>query len=409
MILRSLSSCTKLMKIEKILFVGIGGGNDVFSGLLAAMSLWNIGWRWRVCDFAGVLSPFHAYSGMQEYFHIHHSGKHVVIGSDSQRFIRRKHSLEKIGFVDATVSNMLQNSLMFRGSKVLGLSLEGGTVELAKTFRGLSNDYNYIVLVDLGGDCFYRGAEDKHILSPMFDAITLKAFIDSKARGILFEAGPGSDGEMEPDVLEQLLTGPDLNAEICPLDSHIMDQWSKMYTDWIQPVRRGHTVPNTIAAFHSTEEIMTVKHQARAHIGTLKKFWQFDQRIKTSLCKKFYLIDPKKIRNPFAIQCADPVSWFTGTQACIVRTNCEANLEYVKSGDDILQFVTPSPLFYGSDKAELINVALESLEGGQYDGAMMFDAEWSFFKNKWPNLVETNGPDDLTKHGMTCLRRATKV
>ena len=191
------------MKLGKVLFVGIGGGNDVFSTVLAVQSLHNLGWSWNSCDIAGVLSPFH---------------RHTCIGTDvvavfctkpqSERFLVRNDGEVKIGFVDATVSRMIHEKQLYGIREVFGLSLEFGTEGLTQTFRTLSRFYDYFVLVDVGGDCFYRGKEDGHVLSPMFDGMVLRAFVDSKVPGILFEAGPGTDGELEPEALEKTLLSP---------------------------------------------------------------------------------------------------------------------------------------------------------------------------------------------------------
>ncbi|MEK7640816.1 MAG: DUF1152 domain-containing protein [Patescibacteria group bacterium] len=360
------------MKLNKVMFVGTGGGNDIFSCVLAAKALWRMGWRWEECMLAGVLSPFHHYEGMED------SGDGILVARpEARRYVCRNDKTTRIGFIDAVVSKMGFEEEALAELNVLGVcqfSLQEGSIGLAKNFKSLAEDGAFIVLVDVGGDIFYRGKKDPHVLSPMFDSIVLRAFVDSAAPGILFEAGPGTDGEMEPEALEEALT--DVQAVSYELDPEVVDEWEKLYEKWIAPVRTGRTVPTTIQAYRSEEEILKLTYRARAHIGDTKLYHRFEQRIKTSLCKKFFLVDPRKIVNPFAVDCDSPLDWFLGTQVEQHPTNCEANLEYFRIGDRLFQFLTPSPLFPEEARNKLIDQGLEDLEAGVCDVVLMFHDDW---------------------------------
>lgn len=232
--------------LNRVLFIGTGGGNDIFSTLLAKFSLWEDGWRWKECDIAGVLSPFHRHTCVETGV----TGVYKISPTD-ERFVPRKDKEVKIGFVDAAVAKMVAAEKSLGVGNVYGLSLVGGSVGLAETFKELAKKYNYVVLVDVGGDIFYRGAVDTHILSPMFDAIVLKAFVDSHVPGILFEAGPGTDGEMDPEALEIAFCKSE--AETYQLSTAALHCFSALYEKWIAGTRRGRTVPVTIQAFNSKE------------------------------------------------------------------------------------------------------------------------------------------------------------
>src|SRR5437868_1843907 len=93
------------MKInhDRILFLGIGGGNDVFSCILAMLSLREIGWTWNSCAIAGVLSPFHKHTGMHTRYH-----QVLEISAISKRHVVRNDRTIKIGFVDSIVAELVQ-------------------------------------------------------------------------------------------------------------------------------------------------------------------------------------------------------------------------------------------------------------------------------------------------------------
>ena len=365
-------------KFKNVLFVGTGGGNDVFSTALAALSLQKLGWSWDQCSFAGVLSPFH------EHTEVGHKIQHIAvikINSYSIRKVVRKNDEFQIGFIDAAVADMVKNLNVAECQRVFGLSLLQGTKGLTESFKALAKDFDYIVLVDVGGDIFYRGKQDHHVLSPMFDAMVLKAFVDSGVSGILFEAGPGTDGELEPEALEEVLK--QTKAQSFPVESSVIDEWDDLYKKWIAPIRTGRTVPITIEAFNSTNEYLEMNYRARAHIGKQRLYAEFPHRISTKLCKHFFLIDPKEIENPFAVSCSSPLDWFIKTQVQQHQTNCEVNMEYLRHKGNLYQFLTPSVLFPQYDRRALIAKGLDDLVSCNYDIAIMFPNDWKEVKSNY--------------------------
>lgn len=376
-------------KFGNVLFIGTGGGNDVFSTALAALSLQKLGWSWNQCSFAGVLSPFHGHT------EIYYKTKGIaVINSYSTRKVVRKNDEFQIGFVDAAVADMVKNLNIAECQRIFGLSLSQGTEGLIESFKTLAKDFDYIVLVDVGGDIFYRGAQDTHVLSPMFDAMVLKAFVDSGVDGILFEAGPGTDGELDPEALEEILK--QTKAQSFPMESSVIDEWNNLYQTWIAPVRTGRTVPVTIEAFNSKDDYLEMDYRARAHIGKQRLYSNFAHRISTRLCKQFFLINPKEINNPFAVSCSSPLDWFIKTQVEQHKTNCEVNLEYFKHDGKLYQFLTPSVLFPPHDRMSLIKKGLDDLISRNYDIAILFPNDWNEIENNYdPSFFNKTSKNNL--------------
>src|SRR6266850_8375459 len=121
-----------IQKVGRMLFVGTGGGNDVFSTLLAADAMWRYGWRWEACGFAGVASPFHRQTGTPS------AVPGVLITHPlSERFLLRRGDSKEIGLIDAAVASLIAFRQILRSENVLALSLERGTVGLTEAFREL--------------------------------------------------------------------------------------------------------------------------------------------------------------------------------------------------------------------------------------------------------------------------------
>ncbi len=376
---------------DRILFIGIGGGNDIFSTILAILSLRKAGWKWNQCSIAGVLSPFHIHTGTTL-----RARDLIEITPESKRFIDRNDGTKGIGFIDATVSRIIRETPQLGIKKVYGLPLSHGSVYLTALFRNYFADrFDFFVLVDVGGDCFYGGQRDTHVLSPMFDAMTVQGFNESLLPGMLFEAGPGTDGELEPESLKSALSS--LDAQESRLDTTVMQQWEELYLRYIGPVRTGNTVPATIDAFKREQPFMTRRYRARAHIGTQKMYAEFDQRIDTGMCKSFYIVDPRQISNPFMVRCSGPHSWFCQTQVAEHSTNCEANLEYLRNPETgkLTQFLTPSPLFPTHERRALIEHGLSEMRNRACDSAYMHLKDWnSFIENTQGELYQCRSEFD---------------
>lgn len=331
------------MNYNKVLFVGTGGGNDIYSTLLAVMSLHERGWRWNSCDIAGVLSPFQTHSTTPT------AVPNVVkVNPSSQRkLVLRTGETLDLGFVDARVSEILPFlPPEYNVQQVLGLELHKGTHGLSRSIQELAKEYDHFVLVDIGGDILYSGTVNTHILSPMFDACCLAAFTQANVPCTLFEAGPGTDGEIDAPILEHLLAA--YNAITTPLNPDIVEQWHNIFLHWLAFTRTGRTVPMTYACFKSDQTSTVMDYRARNSFLNERHYAVFEHTISNALCKNYYLIDPYEINNPFAVTCSDPMDWFYKTQIKQHFTNNEANCQFwrrqVAGKSQLVFFLTPSPL-----------------------------------------------------------------
>lgn len=360
-------------KETRVLFVGTGGGNDLFSTLFAAALLRRMPGRetWDHADIAGVISPFHRHT-------VDPTDTPGLLRTrpDSKRFLIRRGDEREIPFIDAKVAQLVESKQPYHIENVYALSLEEGSRGLTETFSLLTERYDEIVLVDIGGDILYDGTAPR-VLSPMFDSIVLRAFVDSDCPGVLFEAGPGTDGEMHPEALMAALAKSGAHENAFAIKPNQVVWWKALYEEWIAGTRPGNTVPVTIRALQSeSNEEFKVEYSARGHIGDVKKYAKFEQRIDPKLCRAFYLIDPARIANPFAVECVDPLDWFMKTQIQQRRTNCEMNLEYLQTGPDIEQMLTPSPMLAIDDRNELVLAGLKDLTAGVTDWAHLFRDDW---------------------------------
>lgn len=366
-------------KLNNVLFIGTGGGNDVASTPLAMSALWNRGWRWDSCDLGGVISPFHDHTNLERWV-----GQAYKTSTQSERHLIRHDNKRSIGFVDATVQRMVETEHPFLARQVINFSVAEGTQGITDTLRLLRDEYDFIVLVDLGGDIFFAGERDQHVLSPMFDAIMLRGFVDANVPGILFEAGPGTDGELTPEALRESLTLS--QAEAYHLNTRVLKDWYAYHLKWIAPMRAGRTAEITLSAFMSRASELSIPYRARAHLAGMENMYAYhDQRIATDLCRQYFLVDPRKIKNPFAVTCTGPRDWFEQTQF-IQATNNEARLEYLRGEDGkVYQFASPSPLFPEEDRFILAERMMHDfLEVGACDALLLMPEDWERLqRNNW--------------------------
>ncbi|MEI6378584.1 MAG: DUF1152 domain-containing protein [Candidatus Falkowbacteria bacterium] len=372
---------------KKVLFIGTGGGNDIFSTILAALSLQRT-MAWDSCAIAGVLSPFHIHKPVQG---TAYPGV-VEILTDSKRYIQNKNSSKEISFIDAMVTSLTRlGTGQLTIEKVFGLSLKQGSQGIKQSLLALHQEYDYFVLVDVGGDILYRGEADTHILSPMFDAMVLRGFVDAGVPGILFEAGPGTDGELDHDALYELLSQQAIQT--IALESEDIAWWRSYYKGYIAGIRPGRTVPLTIKAFYAGTALMLENFRVHNRLGEKKFYHNFNQTISASLCKNYYLLDPGKINNPFAVDCDSPLDWFRLTQSKQRRTNNEANMQYYNEDGLWWQILTPSPLFSIADRVSLILLGLQDLQDKNYDAALMWKNDWLTVTRDFKELSPILSPD----------------
>lgn len=375
-------------KGDRIAFLGAGGGNDVFSCLLAAASLKRLGWEWKRASIGGILSPFHGHDiGWAAGYY------RGTIRPDSTRSLKRRGEETRIPFVDAKVAELVEQARPYGIDHVFGLDASEGAYGLKWAMHHLGVER--IVLVDVGGDIF-AAWEDHRVLSPMFDAMALRAVCEPEAPPCtLFEAGPGTDGELAPERLRAELLRPEIAAH--PLHAEDVGDWERMYKKWIEPTRPGNTVPNTIEAFRWRAPVYDVEVRARAQLGGRRWYRSFRQRIDTDLCKRFYLTAPQAVvgRNPFAVH-GDPERWFRAVQSKYGQErNNEASLQYYLRHGRLLQFLTPSPLLDRRDRTEIITRALGEMEAHLCEEALLWAHDAAWVDGRWPGRFRSERKDGL--------------
>jgi hypothetical protein len=105
--------------LGSVLFVGTGGGNDVFSCLLAADCLQQLGVRWEKARIAGLLSPFHRHTvGTTADMGV------ARVSPYSRRYLQRYNAPREIGFVDARVAALVETEHPLGIEEVLAFPIE---------------------------------------------------------------------------------------------------------------------------------------------------------------------------------------------------------------------------------------------------------------------------------------------
>jgi len=374
---------------SRVLFVGMGGGNDIFSTLLAIASLKEDGWRWQHCGIAGPIGPFFRYYGIEPLGLLGRPDIDVYQATpDMTRFLWRRDMPHDIGLVNAAVARMLQHDNPLGVLEHLALPLNHGSFGTTMAFQALAKTYDYFVLIDVGGDVLYSGPQDKHVISPMYDAIVLQAFLDANVPGKIFLAGPNTDGETDIESLVPsiLMCQP----EIRPLKKEVIDWWEGAYNKYIALSRRGNTVPRTVEAFRSKKPILTFTHRTEEKLGKNSVFVEFPQKVSAKMCQHYYLIDPRRVQNPFAVECVNALEWFVKTQVRQQATHNEANMQYVEADKGVIwQFLTPSPLLTENQRLNLMRQGLEELRSVIYDKAFIHRADWEEnFEKDWRGIFK---------------------
>ncbi len=356
-------------RFSNVLFVGTGGGNDIFSTALAMLSLRRAGYEWDSCSVAGVLSPFHRYRGLTRT-----ECKHVdsIPDREIKRIVPCLVDVIELDMVERTVASLARAERDLNVGAVYGLSLTEGTSGLEEAFRWLASTHDFVVLVDIGGDILFRGFDtDPRVLSPMFDAMVLEAFCASGAPGILFEAGPGTDGEISPGSLKETLLDPTVQS--CPLAASVVDEWDRLFRTHVEPVRAGRTVPKTIEAFRSERPSLTLDYRARCHLGKRRWYATFPHEIDTALNRSFYLVPPKwaRRRNPFCVPCRSVEEWIGMTRQPGCHVNGEFQFEYLTADRSVWLLALPSPLFTPDQRKEMVDAAFEDARRGNCHGVIV--------------------------------------
>jgi hypothetical protein len=259
---------------------------------------------------------------------------------------------------------------------LIGITLKKGSVGVSESIRRLAEakGVDHVFLVDVGGDILYRSSKDGRILSPMFDSLSLRGAIDSGVSASLFEAGLGTDGELDAAPLREMLTAPGVSS--LKIDSADIDLWEKGFAQYVRPIRAGSTVPQTIRAFRLGEGVTTIPHSARSVIGGRRWKDEFTHGVDADLCQKFFMLDPERIGNPLAVSCRSPLEWLGLTRRAGHLINNEGHLQSLETScGRIVIFSPPDSFFSDDEKRDMFVEALRAVDLGQFDWVAVFTDE----------------------------------
>jgi len=272
----------KFKKYKKAFVFGTGGGNDIVSAIIPALHLQKYGIK---TDIGGVLSP---------------AAKHIFNGSpekvinpilDAKRFIETSDGLKEISFIDNYIPNATKGII---DADFYDISIRFGTKSLVSEFNKFieDNGYDLVVAVDVGGDIL-GDESDPHLLSPMMDFTSLYLLRNLKVDNYLIEFGVGTDGELRPGRIEDILYNDLVNHILKISDIRIDDDEVikfKQVFDNIKHIRTGHTNVMLLKTLQTSDDIIT-EYRHRTIIDEKKWHHKFMVILKNEYHGKVWLFD----------------------------------------------------------------------------------------------------------------------
>ncbi len=282
-------------KYHKVLLIGTGGGNDIVSTLIPQQHLQKRGIQ---TDIAGILSP-----GAIHYFNEKLEDVVNIVNSNSRRIITGKEDVA-ISFVDSLLPQIVKDENI-NINKIYDFSIRYGTSKLVERVNSLirHEKYDLVLAVDVGGDILARNHKDKYVLSPLMDFTTLYLLNHLHVDTMLLELGLGTDGELRPDGMKEILTALRednlmlYESQISANDSEI-GKFRNVF-DKVKDVRAGHTNVMILKTLDSTlaeskKDIVT-EYRFRSQIGKQKWLTPFEVTLPSEYAGKTYLINGKKL------------------------------------------------------------------------------------------------------------------
>lgn len=364
------------------LVVWTGGGNDIVSAVPVAAKLQEYGIQ---TDIAGVLSwaAFHTYNWSPE--------KEInKLTTDTKRYISHINT-PSVTFVDPyledvvrwewlTVNNFYNFSTRF-GTKNL-------TYELQKLIK--EKQYDLLVAVDVGWDILARWSQDSHILSPMMDWTMLRVLSDLDIDSILLEFGLGTDGELRPSSIDDIID--ELRQSDVILDTNIIDKTSpnmvlfKNVFDKISSVRKWNTNVQTLKTLEYawTDKNLMIPYRFRTQLWSKKRFTWFDVELLYTYFWKTFTMDLQSLtdrRKLTAISYENILEQYVKLKSIQPQWKTECDLFCVWSADNFttaipsgycLQFTCPSFMIDSCDRSQILSASFDLLLHDSVDVLLMF-------------------------------------
>jgi hypothetical protein len=193
-----------------------------------------------------------------------------------------------------------------------------------------------------------------------------------EANSLLVEFGLGTDGELRPEGMEQILSElRDENLMLCESKITKNDNEVKKFKDIfdkVKHIRAGHTNVMTLETLNANSDIET-EYRFRSQIG--KKIWQtsYDLILESKYFGRVYTINGKalaKRRKQTAFSYRNPLEQYIKLKRISLDWKTEMDLFYLWSGNN---WTTPNKegnslflLLKGSMEGEIKNCLIESTE-----------------------------------------------
>jgi len=385
----------ELIKNYKHAFVfGTGGGNDIVSAVLVALYLQKHGIK---TDLGGLLSPAATHKFKNKIEKVVN-----LVKGEAIREIPAKESLQ-ISFLDNHLPKILEKTGIENIPRIYDLSIRYGTKKLVQDFNALvkKNNYDLIVAVDVGGDILARGGsenQDITLRSPVMDfaSLYLLGFVDVDC--MLVEFGLGTDGELRPEGMKQILA----KLEEKKLFFHLSrikknDAEFKQFKRFllnVGEIRKGHAILVTAQTL-KTSLTKTVKTIYRVHSQLGKRKWT--NRIKITLPGEYngrvFIIDGKRLadqRKQTAFSFDNPLEQYVRLKQ-FPSWKTELDLHYLWSGNDwtsaeqkgnCLLLLVPSNLLPASIRLGLFEEGKTQLLEGKVDILLILKEDFGRFASK---------------------------
>jgi hypothetical protein len=358
----------RIDRYSSALVIGTGGGNDIVSTLIPAQHLHRRGIK---TDIAGVLSPaaVHRFNGNLE--------KVVnTIDGNVERVIPAPEVIP-ISFVDGSLPIFARNCGIEIDS-FYDFSIRYGTSRLVEGVNELieQRGYDLVVAVDVGGDILARGNEDNTLLSPVMDFTSLYLMGQIDIDVLLLEFGLGTDGELRPAGMEQILNGlrrDDLmlyESSITAQDAEVR-KFREIF-DNVRKIRAGHTGVMTLETLDtkSSKDIIT-EYKFKSQIGRKKWYTPFEVVLSNQYAGRTYLVDGKGLaeqRTQTAFPYENSLHQYVKLKGICPEWKTEMDLFYLWDGDNwtspnnqkhSLFLLTPSTSIPSDERREIIQYGIQ--------------------------------------------------
>ena len=291
----------KLNEYNNILFIGTGGGNDIFSSLYIADKMRGF----SSYSIAGMLSP-----AATHYFNGYIEKSVNVLDGIVERYLGDK----KISFIDSMILDII-DKYKYYPNKVFELSLKYGLNNLIRDFNNLIDVENFdcICFVDMGGDILGRKS-DYTLLSPLMDFTCLYLSKYIKIDCLLIEFGLGTDGELRDYSIDNIMSELNSNQMIIDSMTNVIDdsliRFNNAFEE-ISKVRLGYATYLTLKLLLNPNFDRNIKFRSSYKFNDNDWKYNFISPINGKYINEIFLIDIKKLVDTRdIIEYDDPINFY---------------------------------------------------------------------------------------------------